>query len=489
MRVGTECSCLGGHHRQMKTEDPLARRGASGVFPEQSCSRRRLLARGMGVAAGVTALGAAGCIPGKPAETTATLPASGPPAQVVFMRTANPTLAAAYDAQSAAFNKQQQRVVGRFEAAAVAQNETWLTKLTTMLASDTAPDCFLLPQDILPAIASTGALLVLDPYIRRDAKEVNTADFFPRHLEGGRWQERQVALTPDGCAILEYYSINLFRDAGVALPKPTWTWQDYMEAARRLTKQGDGGLVQVGIENSFDERQLLPWLWSNGTDVFSPDFKTVRVTERPTQDAIQFVVDLVRRYSVTTMSPGAAVGGNAFRSGKAAMMRANRGAFGQLANVNSFTFNVVPIARAPQTGSSTTFTGPGHIGIAKTNKQPAAAWEWLKFLTSAEAQIIRSTVQQGGCPSRNSATQHPSYTETTIPALESKAANKTFADVLTDPKMARFVPQYVAMDEAMDTFSKHVANALQGTVSVPAAMQNAQRELEELLRRRPQPAR
>ncbi|HEV2124523.1 MAG TPA: ABC transporter substrate-binding protein, partial [Chloroflexota bacterium] len=152
-----------------------------------------------------------------------------------------------------------------------------------------------------------------------------------------------------------------------------------------------------------------------------------------------------------------------------------------------FTFNVVPLARASQTNPSTTFTTPGHIGIANNNKQPAAAWEWLKFLTGTEAQIIRSQVQQGGCPSRKSATQDPSYTETTIPALETKAANKTFVDVLTDPKMARFVPQYVAMDEAIDTYSKHVASALEGSASVPAAMQNAQRELEDLLRRKPQP--
>ena len=147
---------------------------------------------------------------------------------------------------------------------------------------------------------------------------------------------------------------------------------------------------------------------------------------------------------------------------------------------------MVPLARAPQ-GTSTTFTSPGHIGIAAQNKQPAVAWEWLKFLTGTEAQIIRSTVQQGGCPSRKSATQHPSYTDTTIPALESTSANRTFVDVLSDPKAARFVPQYVAMDEAIDTFSTHVGAALAGTVSVPAALQTAQRELEELLRRRPQP--
>ena len=99
-------------------------------------------------------------------------------------------------------------------------------------------------------------------------------------------------------------------------------------------------------------------------------------------------------------------------------------------------------------------------------------------------------MQQGGCPSRKSATQHPSYTETTIPALESTSANRTFVDVLSRSEgRPASCPQYVAMDEVIDTFSTHVSAALAGTVSVPAALQTAQRELEDLLRRRPHPGR
>ena len=96
-------------------------------------------------------------------------------------------------------------------------------------------------------------------------------------------------------------------------------------------------------------------------------------------------------------------------------------------------------------------------------------------------------MQQGGCPSRKSATQDPSYADLTLPALESTTANKAFADVLADPKMARFIPQYVAMDEAMGIVGKHLTTATTGAQSVPAAMESAKRELEDLLRRQPQP--
>jgi hypothetical protein len=74
-----------------------------------------------------------------------------------------------------------------------------------------------------------------------------------------------------------------------------------------------------------------------------------------------------------------------------------------------------------------------------------------------------------------------------IPALESPAANKTFADVLSDPKMARFIPQYVGLTEASGIINRHFTTATRGEQALPAAMEAAKREIEDLLRRQPQP--
>jgi len=59
--------------------------------------------------------------------------------------------------------------------------------------------------------------------------------------------------------------------------------------------------------------------------------------------------------------------------------------------------------------------------------------------------------------------------------------------VLSDPKLARFIPQYVGMNEAMNIFNKYFTLATKGEQSVPAAMDGAKREIEDLLRRQPQP--
>jgi ABC-type glycerol-3-phosphate transport system substrate-binding protein len=445
-------------------------------------TRRWLFREGALLGGGAALVLAAGCNAG---GGTAPAADSGPPKSVVFMRPSDPTTQRAYEAQAAAFNKKQSRIQARFEPAVTAQGESWLTKLTTMLAGDAAPDCFLVTQDILPTVASSGALLPLDPLIARDAKEVDPGDFNTAHLEAGKWLGKQVALTPDGCAILEYYNVNHFREAGTAVPRPTWTWADYQDAAIKLTKKDGGTVIQAGIDTLPTAIQLWPWLWSNGADILSPDFKTVRIAEPRAVEAVQFAVDLVRRHGVTKGSPGVSLGSNTVQEGKVSMWRGNRGMYGALQSVTAFKFDVVPVARAPQ-GASTTVTSPGHIAISKANKQADAAWTWHKFLVSKEALIIRSEMA-GGCPSRKSATQHPSYADYTIPGLESTAANKAFSDVLGDPKTARFVPPYVGMNDAVGIATKHVTAAMNGDAAVPAALDAARRELEDLLKRLPQP--
>ena len=447
-------------------------------------TRRRVLATG-GVLAG-TPFGMTAC--GAGSESGRAKEDGGPPAEVVFMRPANQAASDAYNAQAMAFNTKQTRIKGRFEAPALVQGETWEAKLTTMIAGDGAPDAFLVGQEALPTFSSTGTLLTLDASIKRDAKEVDTNDFFPSHLAGGKWLGKQMALTADGCALLTYYNATLFQQAGVTAPKATWTWDEYLDAARRLTvKDAIGQVTQAGAIPAGGTNQFWFWLWSNGADMFSPDLKRVRLTEPVALESLQFLADLIQRHGAATTSPGVSLGANPEVAGKVGMWNQNRGFFGNLSQVTSYKFNVLPFPRSPRTGGSTTVNVAGQLGIARNNKRPDAAWEWLKFLSGTEAQIIRSTVQQGGCPSRKSATQHKSYTEVGIPALESLSANKTFVDVLSDPKMARFIPQYVGMTDATTIFNKHFTAATKGEQSVPAAMETAKRELEDLLRRQPQP--
>src|SRR5438067_2005662 len=108
-------------------------------------TRRSLLAAG--ASAGVLAV-ATGCGAGTNKGDVAA-PAnfgSGPPIDVVFMRTTDPSGQATYNAQADAFNKKQSKIKARFEPATLGAGETWTAKLLAMVAADAAPDCFLVMQ-------------------------------------------------------------------------------------------------------------------------------------------------------------------------------------------------------------------------------------------------------------------------------------------------------------------------------------------------------
>ena len=52
------------------------------------------------------------------------------------------------------------------------------------------------------------------------------------------------------------------------LPKPTWTWNDYLDAARKLTKKdANGTVIQAGfLPSGFGANDVssFPWLCDSG---------------------------------------------------------------------------------------------------------------------------------------------------------------------------------------------------------------------------------
>ena len=139
-----------------------------------------------------------------------------------------------------------------------------LPRLPALVRSGTAPDVAFFGPRYVAGLAAQGLLAPLD-------------DLF---AQIGDIPKRFVAPTHDGRiydipAIMEsevlYYRPSLFREAGVAPPR---TWDEWLEAARRLTvdRNGDGRPDQWGIsiqgaspENAV---RFASVLWSNGADYF-----------------------------------------------------------------------------------------------------------------------------------------------------------------------------------------------------------------------------
>ena len=96
------------------------------------------------------------------------------------------------------------------------------------------------------------------------------------------------------------YNRTMFEKAGVALPTDNWTWDDALEAMKKLTKPAE---KQWGFWSyNYVEYGYLPMLWCNGGKYFADDtLKKVVIGEAPSLEAFQWWVDLIYKHKV---SPG-----------------------------------------------------------------------------------------------------------------------------------------------------------------------------------------
>ena len=144
-------------------------------------------------------------------------------------------------------------------------------RIVMSIGAGAPPDVFLLDQSDAPSLVDGGLLLDLAPYLPR--LNVDLSRYDSTVLGIFRRGAAVYALPKGYTPIVLAYNRDLFDQAGLAYPTDNWTWDDFLRAARRLTRDtdGDGRVDQWGT--MFDRRSVLwlPWLWSGGGDVLCPD--------------------------------------------------------------------------------------------------------------------------------------------------------------------------------------------------------------------------
>ncbi len=144
-------------------------------------------------------------------------------------------------------------------------------KILTGLAAGEPPDVFLLDSKLIPTFTNKRVLLDLAPFI--GPLGIDTAQWYPNVLGIARKGSALFAFPKGFTPLMVYYNRSLFRSAGVPEPRPDWTWDDLLATAKALTRDddGDGTPEQYGTAFTNYYFYWIPWVWSAGSDVVSPD--------------------------------------------------------------------------------------------------------------------------------------------------------------------------------------------------------------------------
>ena len=242
-------------------------------------------------------------------------------------------------------------------------------KLLVAMASGTPPDLASNHLYFTARYAATGQLQALDDWMRRDG--IKGEQFEPSLFKGCLYEGKTYALPVFAAPWVLYYNRELFKKAGFDPDRPPGTWEELRDYAKRMTAWKGSSIEQAGLDVPYQVEDtmsdtFLTLFYQAGGEFLAPDGKRVAFDGPEGVEALQFMVDLMRKDRVSQIGFGQGLDQtpqSPFNAGKMAMSM--MGPWG-IINVSKYSPNlpyaVAPPACAPaaapphRAGSASTWT-------------------------------------------------------------------------------------------------------------------------------------
>ncbi|HEV8634040.1 MAG TPA: sugar ABC transporter substrate-binding protein [Chloroflexota bacterium] len=328
------------------------------------------------------------------------------------------------------------------ETITVVGGQPMTDKVITLIAGGTPPDLFILYQELVPVNAAVERKLVyaLDDYIKSDKYDIEA--FLPQAVELNRWDGKLWAIPRDYGNQNVYYNIDLFKKANVPLPPAdwedkSWTFETYLDTARKLTVVEGGRTTQWGILVNPGWRPWASFVYSNGGTVVNRDQRGVAtdfsIAEPAAVEGLQFLQDVMHKHKVSPTPDAFADMGmqGFFGTGKVGMVVDNPTSAAAYRRFQNIQWDVapLPVGKAGKRG-----TGGGGIAWAMVGatKNPDPAWKFLKHITSEKAQLQEVAVG-GTTPSRTKVVNSKEFQNPDTPPKNAKGFAQAQGYVVRDP--------------------------------------------------------
>jgi multiple sugar transport system substrate-binding protein len=117
-------------------------------------------------------------------------------------------------------------------------------KLATQAAGKNLPDIIQMDMQYIGEYVSRGLLENLNPYVESGVLDLSDVD--EKYLSGGRVDGNLFSVNAGANALAMAVDSELYKKAGLSIPEPGYTWEDFMEQARVLKQSlGSGGYVKA----------------------------------------------------------------------------------------------------------------------------------------------------------------------------------------------------------------------------------------------------
>ena len=299
-------------------------------------------------------------------------------------------------------------------------NQPWDEYFTQIQSLWTSGDPKVIPDIAFlwptPKYAAQGVLENLDPYIQKSGYNLN--DYWPGLLESAKYNGSVYGFPRDIEVNVLYYNKDIFDKAGVKYPDESWTWDDLLAAAEKLTVKDASGKVTryaLGMENDW---KYDKWVNQNGGAILDDYVNPSKcmLAEPKSVEAVKFFADMMAKgYAMRDADLNQAGGdAGAFQSGLAAMIIQNTSrvsAFNK-AGLN-YDVSVVPI---PKGGKRWNAAGGAAWVMSAKSAHKEAAWTFLEWLQSTNGGERLYTERGEIFPALQSTANSPAFMTDQPPA-------------------------------------------------------------------------
>ncbi|MEQ1437947.1 sugar ABC transporter substrate-binding protein [Fontimonas sp. SYSU GA230001] len=337
---------------------------------------------------------------------------------VTFQVFGDPAEIAAYKALVTAFEAENPG--RRVTLIPVGKQSDHMTKLSAAYASGKGPDVFVLNFRRFGQFAERGALEAVGPALA--ARGWSEQDYYEPAIEAFRQDGTLMCVPQNVSSLVVYYNRALFRRFDVPYPSPHWTYFEFSNAARKLTRDtdGDGRIDIYGVALEPTLIRLAPFIWSAGGDIVNDVRRPTMLTlDRP--DALR-ALGVVRSLSgpqgvTPPLAAHQAEDEDArFARGGVAMLFQSRRFTTTLRARKDLDWDVAPFPTLRKPVSALHADG---YCLSRNTAHRDAALDFIRYAVGAEGQALMTR------------------TGRLVPSLKSVAESPVFLDPEQPPASAR----------------------------------------------------
>ncbi len=428
-------------------------------------TRRRALAAGAGALAGA-ALAACG---GAAGTGTVAAPTPSGPVTIQYMGRGSALEEEIYRTLIAQFQDKNPRIKVDINWVGTGGSDLIAEKVTAALADGTPPDTFWVHSYSTLDWAAQSVLVDLTPYTKE--KGFDLSAYYKGPVDDFRWKGQLLAIPRETSTLVMFYNKQAFGAAGVKELTADSTWNDWLDAARKLTKDDPGGKI-FGTYANTSPFNIFQMIWQNGGEIMNEQRTQSLLDSSVAIDAAQFIADMRVKHRVSPL-PSDYAGqtlAQFFMSGRLVSYTTGQSLALDLQKSKPFEWDVVAVPKNKQKAYAQASSGHG---VTRASKQPAAGWELVKWLAGEEASKLyaaRGLV----IPALIRVTESDVFSGAGMPSRY----GQTWRDAL---KLARSFNVTRRWNDVLAAFTREMGPAFDGDKPVPDGMRAAKAAIDQIL--------